>query len=36
VATILLPTPPLPLETAIIRFTLLKRSVIMLIRGSVK
>src|SRR5208283_2493619 len=34
VATMLFPTPPLPLETAIIRLILLKRSLITLVRGS--
>jgi hypothetical protein len=35
VATMLLPTPPLPLETAIIRLIRAKRSVIMLVLGSI-
>jgi hypothetical protein len=35
VATMLFPTPPLPLETAIIRLMQLKRSVITLVRGSI-
>ncbi len=35
VATMLLPTPPLPDETAIIRFICFRRSLIMLVLGSV-